>query len=129
MAVLLAATISFTACAARARLSDAERAELIDKPEKVISEAALEFYNAGRYRKAIDTYRLILDNPDAEPKYRLWAQYEIAFSFYRMDDFEKAEKEFQKVLEMFPDTNIQERAPRILAEKMINKIQTGDVHI
>lgn len=64
--------------------------------------------------------KLLNQFPD-DPKYTPWAIYEIGFVFYVKGDDEKAIHYFDKVLEV---SKI--RGPRILADLLKKKIQTGN---
>jgi len=92
-------------------------------PDKKLAENALTHFIDFNYRKAIDTYAIILDRTNAEPSYRAWARYETGFCYYYLRDFDRAKAEFEKVISEFPQANFSSQ--RVLAEMLIKKIDEG----
>jgi tetratricopeptide (TPR) repeat protein len=91
---------------------------------KKLSENALAHFFDFNYKKAIDTYGIILERTNAEPSYRAWAQYETGFCYYYLKDFKRAKTEFEKVILEYPQPQF--ASQRVLAEMLIKKIDTGN---
>ncbi|MBU1076540.1 MAG: tetratricopeptide repeat protein [Spirochaetes bacterium] len=99
-----------------------------DKPvlKKKLSECSardvLEYgralFNAEYYDDAIEEYKRVIAHFPNDKKESSWAQYELAYSYYYMEDYEEALDEFKKVNMLYPD----QRGPVILARKMITQI-------
>lgn len=99
-----------------------------DKPvlKKNISECSsrdlLEYgralFNNDFYEEAIEEYKKVIALFPNDKQECSWAQYELAYSYYYMEDYETALQEFKKVEMLYPD----QRGPLILAKKMITKV-------
>lgn len=90
---------------------------------KGMYDKGIDLYVRSNYKEAIDTFLELMNKfPNAE-KERAWAQYEIGFCYFHMGDHDKATASFRKVLD---EHSL--RAPRILAARMIIKIQKNDLN-
>lgn len=83
-----------------------------------ILEYGRALFNAEYFDEAIDEYRQVIARFPDNKKECAWAQYELAYSYYYMEDYEDALKEFRKVNQLYPE----QRGPVILARKMITQI-------
>ncbi len=96
---------------------------VLKKPlEKCSARDLLEYgralFNAEYYKDAIKQYRMVIGQfPDKKVECA-WAQYEMAYSYYYLEDYDIALREFRKVIKLYPDI----RGPVVLANKMIAKI-------
>lgn len=89
---------------------------------KGMYDKGIDLYVRGDYKDAIETFRKLKKKfPNAE-KERAWADYEIGFCYFHLGEYDNALKAFRTVLD---EHSI--RAPRILAARMIIKIEKGDV--
>lgn len=104
-------------------LSRGDSQSLATLPEKVLSEKALNFFNAAEYRKAADVYQLVLAKPKPDAKYAAWATYEIGYCHYYMAEYAVARTWFEKTVREFPGKEFD--APRALAEKLLDKLKRG----
>jgi len=99
-----------------------------DKPvlKKDLSECTardlLEYgralFNGEYYKDAIKEYKKVIALFPDNKQECSWAQYELAYSFYYMEDYEEALAEFKKVEMLYPN----QRGPIILARKKKKKI-------
>lgn len=93
----------------------------LNKDEPVYYDfLARKYYNREEYDKAIFQYERLLEtfsNQSQWQKDLAWAEYEIGYTYYRMGENELAVERFNRVL-----SNYDIIAPRILAQKMIDKI-------
>ncbi len=86
---------------------------------QVIAEFAYEEFNKKNYKRAIAYYELIIERFDKNvfPKEVAWAYYEIGFTYYYQNKFEKAIPYFDIVLMEFSL-----RPARILAREVLDTI-------
>ncbi len=82
-----------------------------------IIEYARRLYSAGYYKDAIKEYKYLIARFPEERELCAWAQYELAYCYYVMEDYDRAIVEFKRVSMLYPD----QEAPVILANKMITE--------
>jgi tetratricopeptide (TPR) repeat protein len=76
-------------------------------------------YDNDRYENAIGVYQAIIENYPDNPKALVWAYYEVGYCYWMLEEYERAELYFRKVLNEF-----QEPAAKTLAGQMLEKIES-----
>jgi len=97
--------------------------EQLDDPDKLL-EIGRMYYSSENYHIAIQIFQIILTRHSKRTYNCAWAQYEIGMCYYLDGEFEKAKAAFHKVRLNYPLP----RQPRILARKLIRKIDRKDTH-
>ncbi|MBN1898453.1 MAG: tetratricopeptide repeat protein [Spirochaetes bacterium] len=90
-----------------------------DSSARDILEYGRALFNQEEYARAIEEYRYLISHFPDNKKECAWAQYELAYAYYYMDDYETAINEFKKVETFYPEQS----GPIILSKNMITKIQ------
>ncbi|MFW6344306.1 MAG: tetratricopeptide repeat protein [Sediminispirochaetaceae bacterium] len=88
-------------------------------------EAASEDNN---YSLAIRYYNTFIDRHPEDIQKIIEAKYEIAFLHYKQGKHEQAKKEFNELLQNYEgdSANVLPAWPRVLAQKVLEKIEEGD---
>ena len=95
--------------------------EQLGDPDKLL-EIGRKYYSSEDYQVAIQIFQIILTQHPKRTYNCAWAQYEIGMCYYLDGDYEKAKAAFHKVRLNYPLP----RQPRILARKLIRKIDRKD---
>jgi len=94
-------------------------------PEEYFKNAQSAVVDWGNYNAALFYYEEFIKNfPDMKGKI-IEAEYEIAFIYYRKKNFPEAEKRFETILDKYttPESAYYNEWPRVLTEKILNKIR------
>ena len=83
-----------------------------------ILEFGRALFNEEYYEEAIEEYRKLIARFPQSKQECSWAQYELAYSYYYIEEYEQALVEFKKVEMLYPG----QRGPIILTKKMVANI-------
>jgi TolA-binding protein len=75
-------------------------------------------YDEDRYENAIQVYSAIIEHYPENQKAVAWANYEIGYSYFMMEEYEQAELYFRTVINEF-----EEPAAEKLSQKMLETIR------
>ncbi|MEE9466456.1 MAG: tetratricopeptide repeat protein [Candidatus Neomarinimicrobiota bacterium] len=90
-------------------LQSGSQHELADNSQYWLAEC---FYDLKNYRRAIGEFEKVYQFKDSDKKDD--AQYKIALSYLNAGNREQAQKEFQRLLDEYPDSVLREKARRYL---------------
>jgi outer membrane protein assembly factor BamD (BamD/ComL family) len=88
-------------------------------------QRAQEASDAGRYTLSMEYYQKFQERFPEERDRNVWAEYEIALLYYKMEDYQTALQRFDSLLARYEAGEVPElpEGPRILAEKVKARIE------
>jgi outer membrane protein assembly factor BamD (BamD/ComL family) len=91
-------------------------------------QRAQEAVDANRYETALAYYETVIERFPDDPATQVSARYEIAFINYKMGNEERATELFNELIARYnePDSQQLPQWPKVLAEKVLEKIQSEE---
>ena len=90
-----------------------------DTADEILEKGRLWYSEQRKFKRAIETFEIVLERYPGESIQCAWAYYEIGISYYKMREFEVATEYFNIVLNDYPEQTTQGR----LSELLLGKIE------
>jgi tetratricopeptide (TPR) repeat protein len=99
--------------------------------EKILSQRGIEAVDEDDYDLALMYFQAILDNPPHDKDANLWAKYEIANIYYKMEEYFKSLDLLDELIMEYdnPDSDTYPAAPLILANIIKEKILVNEDYL
>ena len=95
----------------------------MDLTPAVMFQRAQDASSAGDYNNALEYYRLFKQKYPEDTARNAWADYEIAFIYYKKKDYTEAARLFDELLDRYKRGEQLPDGPRVLAIKVRAKIE------
>jgi outer membrane protein assembly factor BamD (BamD/ComL family) len=115
----MAALASLLSCVTRVPPASAD----LNLTPAVMFQRAQDASGSGDYTRALDYYQLFKEKYPEDRARGAWADYEIAFIYYKMGDYARSLSLFNELLDRYTREESLPDGPRILAAKIKEKIE------